>query len=607
MTGHRRCRAEALAKASVTQEDKWKLHSAAKEGNVGDIQRALARGVGIDTVFGGWNGGTALGVAVRNGNEDAALELLRLGADPNLKCKNCETPIWSAAFHGHPKLVKALLSRGADPDSRGNVSNSPLMEAIRNGHWDIAGALIRNNADFEATRASGHTPLMAAAAAGNLTTVRLLIEKGAAVYRKDVNGLSAIGFAQNNKHPEVVKYLVEHSADIHMAWNDPCETISAAAESGNMDIVGRLLDEGAPMDECRDIYVYAVEQGNAELLKRLFDAKVDTRHSQVSYATIKSGNVEATVNLLTAHNIELGSVDSELVKSARDGNTAMVKLLLKKGANIDAVGKYDTLKGKTALMVAVEKEHVELVRLLLANGASPNIQRVTGDKYKTQRETAVMMAADYGNAEIIRLLLDANAEINMVDSKGETALMHASKYHGEPAAVALLLKNGAAVNAVSNGGATALDLTDGEKVSEILIAHGGRMGPAGKKDQKERRKKIGAALGRVTAGLIPGAAYLTAGLLLQLKTYDRQIEKNHFNFANYAVTELTLALATLVCLAVTLYNQEAVFGVAAFLAASVAWGILGWKYRNNEGVYFGSVSGVSAVAMAISLPFTLDW
>jgi ankyrin repeat protein len=59
-----------------------------------------------------------------------------------------------------------------------------------------------------------------------------------------------------------------------------------------------------------------------------------------------------------------------LMLAAIEGNTAIGKLLISRGAELDAKNKF----GETALSLAAHGGHTSFIQLLLANGASPNCQ-----------------------------------------------------------------------------------------------------------------------------------------------------------------------------------------------------------------------------------------
>lgn len=75
------------------------------------------------------------------------------------------------------------------------------------------------------------------------------------------------------------------------------------------------------------------------------------------------------------------------------GNLPMVRLLIERGAEVDAPSN----KGETALQHAVLHDHVEIVRLLIEKKADPN--RADNKGY-----TALALARRKGNAEILQIL-----------------------------------------------------------------------------------------------------------------------------------------------------------------------------------------------------------
>uniref|UniRef100_A0A1X7T7J8 Death domain-containing protein n=1 Tax=Amphimedon queenslandica TaxID=400682 RepID=A0A1X7T7J8_AMPQE len=91
-------------------------------------------------------------------------------------------------------------------------------------------------------------------------------------------------------------------------------------------------------------------------------------------------------------------------------------------------------EGRTALMLACERGHEDIVHSLLSTGANVNIQDNKG-------WTALMMAGMYGHNLIINMLLQANANLHLKASDGSNALMIAS-YNGNYEVVELLISKG---------------------------------------------------------------------------------------------------------------------------------------------------------------------
>jgi ankyrin repeat protein len=140
------------------------------------------------------------------------------------------------------------------------------------------------------------------------------------------------------------------------------------------------------------------------------------------------------------------SLDTELLNAAGAGDVTAVKLLLNKGANIEAKDKL----GNTALMMAAFCGKADVVKLLLDKGA--NIEAT--DKYGN---TALISAAALGKADVVELLLDKGANIEAKDNYGYTALIQAiTRAPANADMVKLLLDKGANIEAKNEFGHTAL-------------------------------------------------------------------------------------------------------------------------------------------------------
>jgi hypothetical protein len=87
------------------------------------------------------------------------------------------------------------------------------------------------------------------------------------------------------------------------------------------------------------------------------------------------------------------------------------------------VGDLDSLRNTIWIYAALSQD-IELVQLLLANGAKINFQD-SNDK------TALIYATASGNIELVQLLLTNGADVTLQDDNNETALIIAKKNHHE--------------------------------------------------------------------------------------------------------------------------------------------------------------------------------
>ena len=144
-----------------------------------------------------------------------------------------------------------------------------------------------------------------------------------------------------------------------------------------------------------------------------------------------------------------------LIKASENGDTETVKMLLEKGADVNA--KTMDYFGVTALIQASYYGHTEIVKKLLAT------KGILVNKKDNYGSTALIKASHEGHPEIVRLLLDAGANINAITNENITALHVAAIISIEPPKVdrgteivKMLLKEGADVNMKNEYNRTAL-------------------------------------------------------------------------------------------------------------------------------------------------------
>ena len=136
---------------------------------------------------------------------------------------------------------------------------------------------------------------------------------------------------------------------------------------------------------------------------------------------------------------------SRLILASQNGDVRVVKLLLKKGVDVNATN----VLGFGALNGATINGHMEIVQLLIDDGADINARDYLGF-------SPLIWACRNGHCPLARLLLDNGAAINAKTALGDTALIYACQ-RGYFEVVRLLLDKGAQINATNRLGRTALD------------------------------------------------------------------------------------------------------------------------------------------------------
>ncbi|XP_013034261.3 BRCA1-associated RING domain protein 1 [Anser cygnoides] len=106
-----------------------------------------------------YKGETLLHVASIKGDLGAVEQLLKNGADPNVKDNAGWTPLHEACNHGHKAVVELLLQHKALVNTTGYQNDSPLHDAVKNGHMSIAELLLLHGASRDAVNIFGLRPV----------------------------------------------------------------------------------------------------------------------------------------------------------------------------------------------------------------------------------------------------------------------------------------------------------------------------------------------------------------------------------------------------------------------------------------------------------------
>ncbi|XP_073409323.1 BRCA1-associated RING domain protein 1 isoform X2 [Dendrobates tinctorius] len=104
-------------------------------------------------------GETMLHVSSIKGDLRAVEELLKSGANPNVKDHAGWTPLHEACNHGHTDVVELLLQHKALVNTTGYQNDTPLHDAVKNGHVAIVRLLLQHGALQDAVNIFGLRPV----------------------------------------------------------------------------------------------------------------------------------------------------------------------------------------------------------------------------------------------------------------------------------------------------------------------------------------------------------------------------------------------------------------------------------------------------------------
>lgn len=137
--------------------------------------------------------------------------------------------------------------------------------------------------------------------------------------------------------------------------------------------------------------------------------------------------------------------EDNLYHAVKNGNVRLAESLIA-SRRYDIERRYED--GNTVLDIAVDRGDIQMAKLLLSEGAKPNI---ADDGNYTPLHSAIINR----NLEMVELLLNYGASVELKDGLGTTALMLAVKF-GEPEILKAILKKNPNLEAADNFGRTAL-------------------------------------------------------------------------------------------------------------------------------------------------------
>jgi ankyrin repeat protein len=386
--------------------------------------------------------------------------------------------------------------------------------------------LLKAGADANSVSTEGETALMTAARAGDIASVKVLLDHGADIDAKESwHGETALMWAAAEKHPALMKTLIARGADVNARSN---------ANKWERQVTSEPRDKWLPMGALTPL-MFSARQGCTDCEKVLLDAgadknAVDPDGISAMLLAIINGHYDSADFLLSQ-----GADPNLADKTGRTALYSAVDYHTPPQSNRPAPKDLDS-----------DLPAIELVRDLLAHNANVNAQLKTQQPYRTKLDrgddtmlttgtTPLLRAAKAGDTEVVKLLLDKGADTKLATRNGINPLMAAAglgtkeedttgRRKTEEDAIQtidLCLKAGADVNAVDSRGQTALHgaaQKGYDKVIQFLADHGAKV------DVKDKQGKspLDAALGRTgglgfdgTAGEVHSS---TAELLQKLAT-----------------------------------------------------------------------------------------
>jgi hypothetical protein len=131
---------------------------------------------------------------------------------------------------------------------------------------------------------------------------------------------------------------------------------------------------------------------------------------------LKDGSI---IKGTSKYGVGFRSADGALLRAAELGEVEAARKAIADGADVNCIDPNDQVA--TPIFHAACNGHVEIVKLLLQEGADPNARNIGSN-------TALMLAARRGHIEVVKALIAGGVDVNACDRSGGTALDNAREH-----------------------------------------------------------------------------------------------------------------------------------------------------------------------------------
>ena len=280
-------------------------------------------------------------------------------------------------------LLKKVLERNPnlDLDRIGDDGETLLTAAIQKNHFEIRDYLIERGASLDKANINKETPLIVAATHNRMESAMLLLRSHVEINRKNNQGNTALHIALENKNEDLALLLIREGANIEITDKNDQNAYKLAQKHENH----RVLE-----------LIKVILHGLYGALELTDFKRVLIEGSEEDLRLVLEKHPKLATDYESLNPLVLAQEQKNEMTSWE-----MIKILLSKNANINGPKNAEL----TPLIKAIQLQHTLVASYLIDQNADVNILDSEG-------KSALIYAIELNNNELVKQLMQYGAKRN---------------------------------------------------------------------------------------------------------------------------------------------------------------------------------------------------
>jgi len=276
--------------------------------------------------------------------------------------------------------------------------------------------------------------MIQAAEKDNVQKIRMLLSNGKVKINDSVNGVTAILAASFNGSVQVVKFLIQNGVDLESKDKDGDRAVHNAAHGNEAEVLKLLAQAGADInaknDKNQSALHIAVNKGYTRIVSCLLASKarpsIQDSFGDTPLHDAITKEEDEIIQLLLQFKADISVKNNKgfncLHHAALKGSVSAITALLAINSHPWIINEKKE-DGFTALHLASLNKHQKVAEMLITQGkADINAQN-------NKLQTSLHIAVVGQNLQMVQLLVEEGASLDLKDEDGDTPMHEAIRHH----------------------------------------------------------------------------------------------------------------------------------------------------------------------------------